>query len=82
MNGAGDKDKDIFPWEDVSVSVKSQKKNPIIIDHKCDKCGDNTVVVYFVSPAWTWERLCGRAGYLVVCPHCIEQLDFSCTVMN
>ena len=82
MNGAGDKDKDIFPWEDVSVSVKSQKKNPIIIDHKCDKCGDNTVVVYFVSPAWTWEKLCGRAGYLIICPHCVRQIEFICSYMN
>ena len=82
MNKAGDENKSIFSWKDAVASIKEQQFTPIIIDHKCDKCKNNTVVVYFVSPAWTWERLCGRAGYLVICPHCIEQLDFSCKVMN
>ena len=70
------------PWEDVAVSVKRQKTNPIIIDHKCDKCGNNTVAVYFVSPAWTWEKLCGRAGYLIICPHCVRQMEYFCSYMN
>lgn len=82
MNKAGEDDNHIFPWEDVAVSVKRQKKNPIIIDHKCDKCGNNTVAVYFVSPAWTWKKLCGRAGYLIICPHCVRQMEFFCSYMN
>ena len=82
MNKAGEENKRIFPWKDVVASIKEQEFTPIIIDHKCDKCKNNTVVVYFVSPQWTWEKLCGRAGYLVICPHCIHQIDFSCTVMN
>ena len=82
MNKVCDENKRIFPWNDVVASINEQEFAPIIINHKCDKCKKNTVVVYFVSPAWTWEKLCGRAGYLVICPHCIEQLDFSCTVMN
>ena len=82
MNKVCDENKRIFPWKDVVASINEQEFAPIIINHKCDKCKKNTVVVYFVSPAWTWEKLCGRAGYLVICPHCIEQLDFSCTVMN
>ena len=82
MNKVCDENKRIFPWNDVVASINEQEFAPIIINHKCNKCKKNTVVVYFVSPAWTWENLCGRAGYLVICPHCIEQLDFSCTVMN
>ena len=79
---AGDEKKVFFTWKDVVESMKERQTIPKIIDHKCNKCRNNTVVVYFVSPMWTWENLCGRAGYLVICPHCIEQLDFSCTVMN
>ena len=82
MNKAGEDDNHIFPWENVAVSVKGHKTNPIIIDHKCDKCGNNTVAVYFVSPAWTWEKLCGRAGYLIICPHCVRQMEFFCSYMN
>ena len=82
MNRTGEVDKDIFPWEDVAASIKEQQATPIIIDHKCDKCGNNTVVVYFVSPAWTWEKLCGRAGYLIICPHCLRQIEFCCSYMN
>ena len=82
MDRASDEDKDIFPWEDVAASVKEQQTTPIIINHKCDKCWNNTVIVYFVSPAWTWEKLCGRAGYLIICPHCVRQIEFFCSYMN
>ena len=82
INKAGDKSKSIFPWKDVVASIKEQEFTPIIIDHRCEACTNNTTVVYFVSPTWTWEKLCGRAGYLIICPHCMRQIDFSCTVMN
>ena len=82
MNKVCDKNKRIFPWNDVVASINDQEFAPIIINHKCNKCKKNTVVVYFVSPAWTWEKLCGRAGYLIICPHCVRQIEFFCSYMN
>ena len=82
INKVGDENKSIFPWKDVVASIKEQEFIPIIIDQRCDKCSNNTTIVYFVSPAWTWEKLCGRAGYLIICPHCVRQIEFFCSYMN
>ncbi len=38
--------------------------------------------VFFVSPAWTWQELCGRAGWLTICEKCNVQVQFFCDLMN
>lgn len=38
--------------------------------------------IYFSSPAWTWQQLCGRAGWMTVCWPCHLQVDFFLSVMN
>ena len=38
--------------------------------------------IYFSSPDWTWQRLCGREGWLLYDPETKTQLDFVMTVMN
>lgn len=38
--------------------------------------------IYFSSPAWTWNKLCGRARRLVVCKPCHLQVEFFLHVMN
>lgn len=38
--------------------------------------------IYFSSPPWTWEQLCGREGWLLYAPATKEQLEFVMTVMN
>lgn len=38
--------------------------------------------IYFSSPAWTWKKLCGRAGWLVVCKPCHLQVAFFLQLMN
>lgn len=72
----------IFRWDEVIASIQQSETNPLVIPEKCDKCHNDMIVVYFVSPAWTWKNLCGRAGDLIICPHCIRQLKFNCTIMN
>lgn len=73
-----------FPWKDVLNSLSTQKVTPkvYVVSSTCDRCQQNLVVVHFVSPPWTWEKYCGRAGELVICSHCMRQLDFVCTLMN
>lgn len=38
--------------------------------------------VYFRSPDWTWQHLCGRAGWMLWDPSTGEQFAFHLTVMN
>lgn len=51
-----------------------QNDNVIETIGKCPTCGHHTVDLFFKSPAWTWEHLCGRAGQITICPHCGKQL--------
>lgn len=48
----------------------------------CKHCGKRIVSLYYKSPAWTWEHLCGRAGLLYICPYCKEDDHFDCEIMN
>jgi hypothetical protein len=51
----------------------------------CSKCGaapEQLTWIHFISPAWTWEMLCGRAGWLTVCERCHLQVDFFTESMN
>lgn len=51
-------------------------------DKVCKHCGKRIVSLYYKSPAWTWEHLCGRAGLLYICPYCKEDDHFDCEIMN
>jgi len=42
----------------------------------CETDPDKLSWVYFRSPGWTWEMLCGRAGILTICNECRVQVDF------
>lgn len=48
----------------------------------CKHCGKRIVSLYYESPVWTWEELCGRAGILYICPYCKEDDHFNCEIMN
>jgi hypothetical protein len=43
---------------------------------------ENVVFFYFESPAWTWENLCGRAGWLVIRKEPSRQVAFFLEIMN
>lgn len=38
--------------------------------------------VYFRSPDWTWQNLCGRAGWMLWDPSTGEQFCFQLGIMN
>jgi|UniRef100_A0A7C3V544 hypothetical protein len=85
-----------FPWEDVAASWaddRLQSRHPAAPAKKiylaralaCPDCGtpaDRLSWFYFKSPEWTWEHLCGRAGWMVVCERCRRQVNFFCELMN
>ncbi len=41
---------------------------------------DGDKIYYFQSPSWTWENLCGRAGYSIYRNG--EEIDSITTIMN
>jgi hypothetical protein len=62
----------LFPWKDViscfsdtldNKNFKNEQSCP-----KCELYSEQLIWIYFKSPAWTWEHLCGRAGPLSICP--------------
>lgn len=81
-----------FPWEDVEASERRTDHRPErdVADlmpgaqacHKCARPGADLKWVYFSSPDWTWEHLCGRAGWLSICEPCHLQVEFFLEVMN
>jgi len=91
-------DKEIyFPWSHVMKCINNQKSGetgkgyneilPKLIEEKiiCPKCGKGVKylkVFYFKSPPETWEMLCGRAGWMVICEDCKKQVYFKTEVMN
>jgi hypothetical protein len=86
-----------FPWDDViaaeqdkalqrahtamweGVPLQDPQDDP---DAACPRCRGPLTAIYFVSPARTWEQLCGRAGWLFVCKPCHLQVDFFMEYMN
>ncbi|MDR0824953.1 MAG: hypothetical protein LBN74_07640 [Prevotella sp.] len=45
-------------------------------------CNSKMFWMLFRSPQETWRGLCGREGYLLICPHCIRQVYFRLTIMS
>jgi len=43
---------------------------------------ENAVWFYFESPAWTWEDLSGRAGWVVVAKEPPREVAFFVEIMN
>lgn len=72
-----------YPWEDVLATMyKYPEKVNFVNDRRCLECGGQLIKLYFMSPGWTWSQLCGRGGYMIICPHCIEQISFDLEIMN
>lgn len=52
---------------------------------KCPYCNTSKSkfhLEHFRSPQWTWEHLCGREGYTVICNECKKEIDTIITIMN
>lgn len=81
----------VFPWGDVEACrglappPDIALAGPPVAEEGCLGCGRPAAELewlYFSSPSWTWARLCGRAGWLAICPDCEHQVDFRLTSMN
>ena len=79
---SGTKELVYFPWEYVFDSMLNYPEKVCLSYETCPDCGEQLIQVYFSSPSWTWEQLCGRAGDMLICPKCHEQKDFFLRIMN
>jgi hypothetical protein len=89
-------DNEEYPWEDVEAartnnrlqrkhSADEAKQRYATIAKACSQChasASELTWFYFSSPPETWESLCGCAGWMTVCDHCHQQVDFFEEVMN
>ena len=41
-----------------------------LLENKCPECNENLIISFVSSNPWTWENLCGRAGYMIECLNC------------
>jgi hypothetical protein len=77
----------IFPWEDVEGSrADAEFQKAARLEHPlhaqsqtktCPCCHAPVTWIYFRSPGWTWQKPCGRAGWLGVCDRCHFRVDRS-----
>ena len=84
-----------YPWEDVEAcrgrkpaeSMFGADGPPPVsaVKEGCLGCGRPPAELewlYFTSPPWTWTKLCGRAGWMGICPDCRYQVYFALGVMS
>ena len=77
-----------FPLKDVEAcmnSNESSKMESLPNHHPCPLCrkpSEELKWIYFDSPGWTWQQLCGRAGPMSICPECGCIVEFILHVMN
>ena len=77
-----------FPLEEVEACLDTEQsaKMTAVPNHRfCPLCGkpsEKLKWIYFDSPKWTWENLCGRCGPMSICPDCGCLVEFICILMN
>ena len=71
-----------YSWEDVANSMINFPDR-VTTDGHCKRCSSTRIKLRFVSPAWTWEELCGRSGDMTICPKCHTQTElYGRIIMN
>lgn len=74
--------KRFFTWCDVICSMIERPEMVSVDEARCPVCGEPLLNLLFSSPHWTWRHLCGRGGYMTICPNCPKQVGFELTIMN
>ena len=66
-------------------SVEEAKEKYLTQAGPCPLCktpADKLSWIYLVTPEWTWQTLCGKAGWMTVCDRCKLQIDFFVDITN
>lgn len=77
----------IFAWREIVASMKTRVRDAYYIhpsDHTPDEdCHHETLVFFcFRSSDESWKQLCGREGYMLICPECLMIQGFVHYIMN
>lgn len=73
----------VFPWSDVALSMLKYPDKVVFANDTCDSCHKQSIVeVFFKSPSYTWEKLCGTAGTLTICTTCQKSISYNETMRN
>ena len=68
--------------DDITDNLRRHRESAELSGIKCPDCGHHMIRFFVSSPAWTWQKLCGRAGILTYCPNCKSQHGFLLQMMN
>lgn len=68
--------------DDITDNLRRHRETAELSAIKCPDCGHHMIRFFVSSPAWTWQKLCGRAGILTYCPNCKSQHGFLLQMMN
>lgn len=68
--------------DDITDNLRRHRETAELSGIKCPDCGHHMIRFFVSSPAWTWQKLCGRAGILTYCPDCKSQHGFLLQMMN
>lgn len=77
-----EEDHQTFPWSDIALSLLKYPEHVEFDYDKCPDCGEERIKLFFRSPDWTWEKMCGSAGEMIICLHCKRQASFQCSSAN
>ena len=63
-----------YSWDEIEDCL-SEKQQPLpcpppVNLPKCISCLDHMEWIWFCSSSWTWQHLCGRAGWTPICRKC------------
>ena len=76
---AKDYDKEEMGWrEHIKVSIESSVATNL--EEIKSKMKEDDVLIYWISPEWTWDCLAGRAGYAI--KRSDEYIDPICVMMS
>ena len=68
--------------DDITDNLRRHRETAELSGIKCPDCGHHMIRFFVSFPAWTWQKLCGRAGILTYCPNCKSQHGFMLQMMN
>lgn len=71
-----------YPWKHVAISMFRFPERITLDYDRCPDCGHSRIRIYFHSPEWTWTKMCGVGGDMIICPECKIQAEFNETIRN
>lgn len=71
-------------WKEIVKSMEFRNHEAYFVNGKqCERCGGKRPILFhFISNHNSWKELCGREGYMLICPDCLKKLKYYNYVMG